>query len=68
MIVLTVAFACLAVGLYAGKRRAGGLGWYEIACEMVKGFIDVIAKVWGFVSWPFRKEKKGDAGEGQNVA
>ena len=64
MLLITVAVACMAFGLYAGKRRANGCGWYSIACELAKGAWDLAARAWNFVSRPFRKDGGGpDAGD-----
>lgn len=63
ILTVAVSVACLEFGLYAGKRRAVGLGWYAIACELAKGIWDCAAKVCGVILWPFRKGKKPEAEE-----
>ena len=57
MLTAMVSVACLAIGLYAGKRRAKGSGWKEIACELAKGARDVAEIAWRKATWPFRREK-----------
>lgn len=59
MLLIVVAVACLAFGLYAGKRRANGVGWNAIACELAKGARDIVAQAWDVVSGPFRKDRGG---------
>ena len=64
MFLTTVAVACLAFGLYAGKRRASGCGWYAIVRELANGAWAIAVKAWNLVSEPFRRDGGGpDAGE-----
>lgn len=50
-----VGFACLSFGLYAGRRRAEGKSWHEIACELARGVWNVAAATFGALAKPFRK-------------
>ena len=51
MLVCLVGVACLAFGLYAGKRRAKGMSWKAISGEL-----------WEKMSGPFRADgaQEGD--------
>lgn len=61
MITFIVAMACLAIGLYAGKRRANGSSWHDIAYELSKGACDLAVNAWNAVSSPFKRDvKNGD--------
>lgn len=48
----------MAVGLYAGKRRAVGSCWSDIARELTNGLIAILKAGLEKVSWPFRKDGK----------
>ena len=66
MLLLFVSVSCLAFGLYAGKRRAVGMGWHEIACEVAVCLCGLVKKAWQALSWPFAKDKTdGSAGDGE---
>ena len=45
----------MAIGLYAGKRRAIGMGWGEIGKEMSTGVFGVAKSAWSTISSPFRR-------------
>ena len=46
----------LMFGLYAGKKRAVGLGWPRIVCDLAKS-------AWGKLSGPFMNGEPGYAPE-----
>lgn len=50
--IIVVGLACMAFGLYAGKRRADGTSWYMIASELT-------SSAWRLVSNPFKKGRGG---------
>ena len=61
-----VGLMCMSIGLYAGKRRAKGLGWFQIYCEMAKGVWHMLERVILFISKPFSKEfDDGEDDEGK---
>lgn len=45
-----VGVSCMAFGLYAGKRRAEGLGWARIVSDLSSDF-------WRILTDPFKKGK-----------
>jgi hypothetical protein len=44
------------LGLYAGKRRANGKGWGEIASEIVHSVCAMISGAWSRICAQFRKD------------
>lgn len=46
---------CLPLGLYAGKRRANGEDWLQIAREFFVDTMNVLGAIWQKISSPFRK-------------
>ena len=55
--------AGLMLGLYAGKKRAVGLGWSRIAMDLASDVAEAARSTWGKVSGPFRKGESGNAPE-----
>ena len=53
--------AGLAIGLYAGKKRARGKTWCEVTVDLSKDAWRNTVSVWNKVSWPFRREKSEQA-------
>lgn len=58
--------ACLAFGLYAGKRRERGMGWLAIAIDMMKGVFSAAAETLKWAYGPFRKERHDQSAEADN--
>ena len=52
----TVGILCFVLGLYAGKKRAKGLGWGEIGKDFCYDAYDLASRALATVSAPFRKE------------
>lgn len=48
--------AGLTLGLYAGKRRANGKGWGEIAGEMCQSAWSIVACAWRKIHAQFKKD------------
>ena len=46
----------ISLGLYAGKRRAKGMGWFAIVRDLFRDFGRTATSVWRWLSYPFRKE------------
>lgn len=46
----------LTFGLYAGKRRANGKTWREIACELWCGMVSILAVIWRKITFQFKKD------------
>lgn len=59
MIVLT-GLAGLLSGLYAGRRRAGGESWKQIAVDFALDVWKVLCWIWNAVSGLFRKGKSSE--------
>lgn len=53
----------LMFGLYAGKKRAVGLGWPRIVCDLTSDMTAAAKSAWGKLSGPFRKGESGNAPE-----
>lgn len=56
---IVFALICLAgftLGLYAGKRRANGKGWGEIAGEMCQSAWSMVACAWRKIHAQFKKD------------
>ena len=51
-----VGIGCFVLGLYAGKKRAKGLGWGRIGKDLCQDAYEMAAKTLSTVSAPFRKE------------
>lgn len=61
MMTIAVGFSCLAIGLYAGKKRANGSEWSSIARDLWNGFTSALSSAFEKVLWSFRKDgKNGD--------
>ena len=52
--------ACLALGLYSGKKRAKGEGWSEITSDLWNDTCHNVKMAWGKVSSPFKMEEPFD--------
>ena len=63
MITTLVGVAGLMFGLYAGKKRAVGLGWPRIVCDLTSDMTAAAKSAWGKLSGPFRKSESGNAHE-----
>lgn len=59
MLFASACVMCMALGLYAGKRRARGKGWPHIAAAL---FADIIRLASGAWRWLASQFKKGDDG------
>lgn len=55
MLTIIIGVLCLALGLYAGKRRAAGAGWSKIVCDLAMASWRFVSRVYEVVSRPFRK-------------
>ena len=52
-------FSCaigMALGLYAGKKRAKGASWCEISSDLGRDLYANASSAWRKVSGPFRKD------------
>lgn len=52
--------ACLALGLYSGKKRAKGKGWSKIASDLWYDTCRNVKIAWGKISSPFKMEEPFD--------
>jgi hypothetical protein len=60
---IEVTLICLAgftLGLYAGKRRANGKDWGEIAKESVKNANSCVRGAWKWSAKQFRKDARNN--------
>lgn len=59
----------LAIGLYAGKKRAKGKTWCEVTVDLSEDAWRNAVSAWNKVSCPFRREKseKTEKSDGSGV-
>jgi len=50
----------IAVGEYAGKKRARGEPWDKITRDMANHVANAVKSAWDGISGPFRKSKNDD--------
>lgn len=60
MFTLAVGVVCVAVGLYAGKKRAKGASWCSISHDFCEDVATTSKSVWMKVSSPFKKDTTED--------
>lgn len=54
--IIITGFACLAFGLYAGKKRAAGRSWGGILSDLTRAIHFAVVNAWKKASYPFKKE------------
>ena len=61
--IMITGFACLAFGLYAGKKRAAGRSWGGILSDLTRAIRFAIVNAWKKASYPFKKENTSEHDE-----
>ena len=56
MLILT-GIVCMAFGLYAGKKRANGLGWCRIVADCAVDIFTSVSSFFRAITSPFAKGK-----------
>ena len=60
MMYVVVGFACMAFGLYAGKKRAKGDEWFAILKCLVSDLVSFARAAWDKTAGIFSAERKED--------